>query len=335
MKDEIKRNSRIIKTIKYILLAVAFLSLLVIGYFALVNQNSKVSQKDAQEDQKDQTLSRFRVSSPDLNGLSLDHGPYYIKAIEMQETGGEISFIDPQVKLMVKHLDWLAITSKHANLINADNQLTLYEEVRANLNHQYYLESEQVVILPKESIIKSAQYSKFYTKDYDLESDKGFIVYHNDQAALFYGKINANIKDPKDNKVTNIKSDTFDVSWLKKIGNFTGNVVMTQNGARIESNEMIAVANKASNQIERIYLHGKVKIIDEEQTATSEYGEYIMATSVLILKNNVKLYKNNNVITGETLYYNSKLRQANLVGSEKKSEGKRVKAVIIPADKHK
>ena len=110
---------------------------------------------------------------------------------------------------------------------------------------------------------------------------------------------------------------------------------MIQDDTRVESDKMVVAVNKLSNKVEQMYLYGRVKIIGDKQTVTSEYGEYRISTRILVLKNNVKLYKDGNIITGETLHYDFKLRQANLVGDTSKVNNKRVKAVIVPASKTK
>ena len=155
MKDEIKYNYKIFRATKYILVVIAFISLLIVSYLVFINQNNKISQKDANEtsNQQSKSLSKFEVGAPNLSGLSLEHGPYYVKAVEMMESAGKISFIKPRIKLMVKHFDWVSLSSERANLVREDNHFTLYEKIKGNFNQQYYLESEQLEILTKESII--------------------------------------------------------------------------------------------------------------------------------------------------------------------------------------
>lgn len=325
MKYITKRNYKIIKSIKYILFIFALIALLIIGYFALINKTNKFSQKDKNHKE---SLIRFSITEPDLKGISIDNGPYYIKSQQMQEIDNKIFFTDPQVKLMVKHLDWLNLTAKSAALSRTNNKLDLSNNVRADLNDHYHLETEEVEVLIKDSIIKSDKYAKIHSPEYNLVSNNGFNVNYNQQTAFFYGNINSDIINPDDHSVVNIRSEKFDVFWLKKLGIFSGNVVMIKDDVTVKADKMEVLTNKSNNKIEKIYLYNNVEIINGKERATSEYGELILKTSILTLKQKVKLYQQDNVITGETLYYNFKSKQANLIAAE----NNRVRAIIHPKD---
>jgi lipopolysaccharide transport protein LptA len=326
-----KHNYKNIKIIKYYLVVVAVIAMLTMGYFTIINQNGKVNKKSQNENDSSKNIG-FKVNSPDLMGINFDHGPYFIKSDDMEEIAGQISFVDPTVKMMLKHLDWFNLTAKLADLYTKDNHLELFKNVRANLNNQYFIETEQAEVIAKSSIIKSASYSKIYTGNTTLESDNGFVANYEDQTAFFAGKINTNIEN-EDHSITNIKSDKFDVFWLKKEGHFLGNVIMLREDTTVKANKMIALINGSSNRLEKIYLYGNIKIINDEQTSTSEYGEYVVATSILTLKDQVKLLKAGNTMSGEVLHYNFKTKKADLIGQKDHSKGagnKRVRAVILP-----
>jgi|GEM_PF-4803349 len=329
-----KHNNKNIRIIKYLLVLIAMIASLTMGYYALMNENNKVD-KTQQANNSDDTNINYKVASPSLVGISFDHGPYYIESKDMEEIAGNITFINPQIKMMIKHIDWFNLTSKLAKLKTNDNQLELYDDVEANINNQYFANTQQAEIISQDSLIKSDKYINIYTEGSSLESETGFVANYNNQTAFFFGKINTNIENT-DKSITNIKSDKFNIFWNDKTGHFIGNVVLVNGETTVKADKMIALLNKNNNELEKIFLYKNVRIITEEQTSTSEYGEYIIATSNLTLTDNVRLHKQKNIMNGEALHYNFKTKKANLVGAKnttKKGKKKRVQATIIPKSK--
>ncbi len=301
MSYKIKRRSKFFRFIKYAFIFIVCVTATVTLYYIIANQNNKISHKKSLPIEAKESAAinmSLKAQSPDLIGISLEHGPYYINAKEMQELSGHVSFIDPKVKLMLKHLDWFNLNSDKATLTTSDQHLQLFNNVRGNLNKQYYFESNQMEIFAQEAIIKSAEFIKVLTSEYNLTSQNGLLIDYNKQTAFFHGKIAAEVKAHKDKSVTNISSDKLEVFWQKKVGNFLGHVTIT----------------------------------DNKQTATGEYGEYNVATSMLTLKDKVKLIKDGNILTGELLHYNLKTQQADLVNTST-NNNQRVRAVIIPKKK--
>lgn len=334
MTNKIQNYLKISKSIKYFCLITAFITIIVMSYFIFANQNNKIRQDISASDKiENEEAAQVQINSPDLIGRSLEHGPYFIKAEEMQEYSSYLSFIKPVINLMLNHIDWLNVTSNTAKLSRNDNHLELFNDVRANFNKYYYFIGEQAEILKNESLIKSNSYSKIYTDEYNLESDNGFIINYQDQTGFFVGKINANLQRENNSSVTNIKSNSLDVYWHKKTGDFIGNVILTKDGTIVKADKMTAIIKKNSNELEKVRAYGNVRISDKENIATGEYGEYIVATEILTLKENVKLYKSNSEFTGELLHYNFKNKKADLVGLSGKNNG-RTRAIIIPTKKH-
>ncbi len=332
MSYRMKRRSKLFRFTKYTFVFIALITAIVILYYVFVNQNNKISHNSKEEKRVENTSEpdiSFKAYLPDLTGISLDHGPYYIQATEMQELAGSVVFVDPKVKLMLKHLDWLNVTAQRANLIKADQHLQLFDDIKANLNKIYYFKGNQAEIFAKESIIKSDHHVEIFTDEHNLKSQNGLVINYNDQTAFFLGKIDANLKRIQDKLVTNIKSDTLEVFWQKKIGDFLGHVILTRDGTIVEADKMTAIMDPITNQLEIIHAYGHVKIINKEQTAIGEYGKYIVATSILTLKDKVQLIKQGNVMTGELLYYNFNTQKANLVSTSEKSN-QRVRAIILP-----
>lgn len=334
MLYKINDRLRIIKSIKYFCVVVSVITVVVTSYYIFINRDNKIRQDTSVKvESSDKEEISSQVSNPDLVGLSFTNGPYYIKAEQLNEFSDYTSFVNPKVELMLNHLDWLNVVSNTAKLTKSDNHLQLFDDVKANFNQYYYFVGNQAEILKDDSIIRSDSYSKVFTDEYNLESDNGFILNYKNETAFFYGKINANLKQSKDNTTTNIKSDKFDVFWLKKTGHFLGNVVLTKNGTIVKADKMVAILNPKTEKLDKVRAYGKIKIIDESITATGEYGEYIVDTEILTLKDQVNLHKDNNVISGELLHYNFTTKKADLVGAPK-ANNNRVSAVIIPEKKH-
>lgn len=318
---------------KYSFVMIVLVTGILILYFIGTNQKSKINHKAPEKSQNSSSGIGFKAGSPDLTGVNLNHGPYYIKADEMEETSGKVYFKLPQVKLMIKHVDWLCINSRTAKLATKDNHLELFDDIKADLNKNYHFKGNQVEIFEQKSIIQSDILSYFYTEEYSLESKKGFIIDYNKQVGTFHGEIDANIKRKADKEVTNIKSNSLEVIWLEKVGHFIGNVVLIKQDTKIKADKMIAFLNHKTDQLEKVLAYGNVKIINKEQTATSDFGEYLAQTEILTLKQNVKLLKGNDVASGELLHYNFTTKKADLVGAANQNTKTRVKAVITPQKK--
>lgn len=338
MSEKIKKISKRFRLIKYFSVLVILVTLSLVLYYIFDNQNKKISHnKAASVDNKVKSIAdtSFKATEPDVLGINVDQGPYFIKAKEMQELSGIVSFNLPEAKIMLKHIDWLNIKSKKAKLTLKDNNLQLFEQVKGNLNKTYYFEGQQAEIVPPESIIKSYSDIKLFSKEGVLKSKKGFWLNYESQTAFFHGDIEAHINREKDNTRVDIKSDKLDVFWQKRKGDFIRNVILTKDGSIVKADKMTAFIGEHSKELEKVYAYGNVRIIDENQEATGEYGEYIVSKSLLILKNNVTLNREGSIVKGELLHYNFEQKKADLVGSPKDdSNSQRVKAIIIPKKKN-
>lgn len=330
-----KKQFQFFRRIKYALIFMVLATAFIVLYYMIDSQDSKISHNisSKEENSKSEPSVSFKASFPFLTGVNLEQGPYYIKSREMKENDGYVSFIEPKAKIMLKHVDWINLTSDTAKLIRNNNHLLLFDNVVADFNKKYYFKSNIVEIIQQDSKIKSDIYSKFFSDEHNIESDKGFSLDYENQIILFNGKINAQIKNPKDKNFTNIKSNELTIYGKEKKGNFLGNVVLTKDGATLKSDKMVAFLD-ASNKLDKIYVYGNVKIEDKSQVATGEYGEYFVKNSKLVLKEKVTLFKDGNSISGELLNYNIDTKKADLIGSKKDSSTGRVKAIITSKKKY-
>ena len=319
-----------IKRVKYLLVfMVVFVSLLM-THFIFTRENNKISKAN-NETQTDDL--KYLVSHPDLHGNSFKQGPFFIKSKEMVEKNEVISFDYPIIKIMLKHNDWLNATCELAELISENELLTLYSKVKANINEEYYLETEKALIDSKDLIISSDVKSILFNNTMHLTSDNGFMAYMKDSLAKFYGKINLNIiEEDKSNVI--VKSSKLDFDWNKKIADFRDQVLITKDDTQIYSDKMLAFFNLKTNKLEKLKFFGNVKIINPKQQASSNYGEYLVETSIITLMENVRLIKDGNTITGEKLNYHVKNKTATMLSSANdKQESKpkeRSRAIIIP-----
>lgn len=326
--SKIQNRTKFIRYIKYSCIFISIITALVVVFFIIKNQNNKIRQDNSIKTEiSKQNHFHSKINKPDLVGINLDNGIYYIKAEELQEISNYYDFKKPIVNLMLNHQDWLDVVSETAKLIKQNNLLQLFGNVRANFNKIYYFEGNEAEILKDQSIVRSNEYSKIFNNKNTLESDTGFILDYNAETMFFFGKINANLKQKND--ITNIQSNKFNVYWEKKEGHFIDNVILTKKGTVVNANKMVAILNAKTDELEKIYAFGNVKITDDENVATGNFGEYIVAQELLTLKSNVTLHKGANFAKGELLHYNFKNHKANLIGSTIANEG-RVKAIIIP-----
>lgn len=317
---------QVIKIFKYSFIFFAIIVAVTLFIFTFINKQNKLTKGKTTDDTEKSEIN-YQIEKPYLTSVNSKNGPYNIEAESMLEANGRAKLTKPRMKLMIKQLNLLNLQSNFADIVNSDKYIILYDQVKANIDQQYFFSGNLAEFFFHDSIIKSNTDVKFYTKDYVIESEKGFIGNYKHQISNFFGRINANFVQ-KD-KIINIKSDLFDLYWNKKIGEFIGNVILLNDKTTVTTNKMIAKINPKTNQLEIIYLIGNVKIIDGENEAISEYGEYEVKKEILTLKDNVILNKNGNLIKGSLLHYNFNSKKADIVNTINKDKG-RVRAIILP-----
>lgn len=121
---------------------------------------------------------------------------------------------------------------------------------------------------------------------------------------------------------------------------FKGNVVATQDTLVIKTAVMeVDMEKSAANKeehggISKAVLTGGVDITNVSDNATSETGEYDGKTGVMILRGNVVLKQNGNIMYGDELVYSSRTGESVLKRDPKKSNS-RVRAHIVPKKESK
>ncbi len=104
-------------------------------------------------------------------------------------------------------------------------------------------------------------------------------------------------------KPIDIVSDTMEGFDKEKYVVFKGSVVARQEDLFIFSDIIEAHMNEATNEIEKAYAKGNVKIVKKERTATCNEAEFNNTKAEIMLKGNVIVYSGLDKLTGETVTY--------------------------------
>jgi outer membrane protein assembly factor BamD len=104
-------------------------------------------------------------------------------------------------------------------------------------------------------------------------------------------------------KPIDIVSDTMEGFDKEKYVIFKGNVIAKQEDLFIFSDIIEAHMNEATNEIEKAYAKGNVKIVKKERTATCNEAEFNNTKAEIILKGNVIVYSGLDKMTGEIVTY--------------------------------
>jgi len=104
-------------------------------------------------------------------------------------------------------------------------------------------------------------------------------------------------------KPIDIVSDTMEGFDKEKYVVFKGSVVAKQEDLFIFSDNIEAHMNETTNEIEKAYAKGNVKIVKKERTATCNEAEFNNTKAEIILKGNVIVYSGLDKLTGEVVTY--------------------------------
>ena len=126
-----------------------------------------------------------------------------------------------------------------------------------------------------------------------------------------FAQAKAEEKQKKDEKLSffdekkpiDIVSDTMEGFDQEKYVVFKGNVVAKQEDLFIFSDMIEAHMNEETNEIQKAYAKGNVKIVKKERTATCNEATFNNMNGEMILKGNVIVYSGQDKLTGETVTY--------------------------------
>tara|TARA_B100001248_G_C27097938_1_gene325669 strand:+ start:87 stop:545 length:459 start_codon:yes stop_codon:yes gene_type:complete len=107
---------------------------------------------------------------------------------------------------------------------------------------------------------------------------------------------------PEARKPIEILADSME--WNKQLGQAiaTGNAKAIQGETTIKANKIIAVLSEDnSQQIKELKATGKVVFLKDKQLATGDKATYYLNQERVIIKGNVELKRDGNIIKGEKL----------------------------------
>lgn len=136
-------------------------------------------------------------------------------------------------------------------------------------------------------------------------------------------RVKKNEKDLEKKKKNESKIDTQHEPINFQSDNLTGirrdgmvelieNVVVTQSDLRLESNKAKIFFDEASKEVKNLFAFGNVKITKKDEVsgkpikAFGESAEYDNEKQIMTLRGDAKLYKGDDVINGNVIYYNLK-----------------------------
>lgn len=120
-------------------------------------------------------------------------------------------------------------------------------------------------------------------------------------------------------KPIEVEADSLEVEDAKNMATFIGNVRVVQGDIRMKSDRLtIFYANQrqaGGSRIEKIAATGNVLISSpDQQTASGEWANYLIATREIEMGNSVVLRQGENVIRGSKLFVNLDSGKARVVG---------------------
>ena len=103
-----------------------------------------------------------------------------------------------------------------------------------------------------------------------------------------------------------------------------GNAKATKGNTVITANKIIATLTSSSNtqEIIKLIATGKVRFTRMGEVATGKKAIYDLEKDIIVIKGNVNLKKNDNIMTGENLIINLSTGLSKLSGSKNKNKVK-------------
>ena len=124
-----------------------------------------------------------------------------------------------------------------------------------------------------------------------------------------------------------IKSDNIKVIQQNNQIIFTNNVVATKDDIVVLSDIMTVNHNKKKSDIDNIIATDRVRISNQEFTATGDKGFYEAKSKIFTLSENVIFNNGTSVVSGEKFIYNFKTKKSSLINNKKSNKGK-VKIIL-------
>ncbi len=97
-----------------------------------------------------------------------------------------------------------------------------------------------------------------------------------------------------------ITGEAKELEFLKEKLIYKGNVKLVRNSSVLNAEKVIVYLNKEGKPV-RIVAKGKVKIIENERKAFSDYAEYDLTNEVIILKGNAKIQEKTRLLEADEI----------------------------------
>lgn len=97
-----------------------------------------------------------------------------------------------------------------------------------------------------------------------------------------------------------ITGEAKELEFLKDRLIYKGNVKLVRNSSVLNADKVIVYLNKEGKPV-RIVAKGKVKIIENERKAFSDYAEYDLTNEVIILKGNAKIQEKTRLLEADEI----------------------------------
>lgn len=134
-------------------------------------------------------------------------------------------------------------------------------------------------------------------------------------------------------KPIEVEADALEVQDTNRTATFTGNVRVVQGDIRMKADRITVHyggGRESGSRIQKIAASGNVLVsAPDNQTASGEWANYIVATRQIEMGNSVVLRQGENVIRGSRLSVDLDSGQARVTGSENGGTG-RVKGLFQP-----
>ena len=126
-------------------------------------------------------------------------------------------------------------------------------------------------------------------------------------------------------KEIRINSNELEIDREKKISTFIGNVYVNEKDMELWAETIIIKFNDTEDEIQELYAEDKVKVIRNEITAVSDISIYNPINGEIRMIDNVKVWKNGNIIRCDELVLDIK----NSTSIMKGRANQRVEALIV------
>ena len=128
----------------------------------------------------------------------------------------------------------------------------------------------------------------------------------------------------QETKSIEITADEMEWNKQKNEAITLGNAKATKGNTEIIANKIIATLTDTSKnqQIIKLVATGKVKFTRMEEIATGKKAIYDLEKDIIVIKGNVSLRKNNNIMVGESLTINFSTGKSKLSGSKNNNKVK-------------